>query len=684
MKIQAKDMELNEGIQKEWLITNGIGGYAASTIFGINTRKYHGLLIAPLTPPARRFLVLSKVDESLEIEGKTYNLYSNICQNFIADGFRYQVEFEKEYIPIFTYKIESIIIKKLICLEYGKNTVCIIYKIDNPENKKLKLNITPIINFRDFHTMSTNHNFELKQSIRDRKVKIEIDNNANIPIYMYSSDGAYTEYNNNTFNNMHYVEEEKRGFFPEENLSVPGTYRIDLEDLSKKEVEFVCSLEDNIEEINVKKVINKEIIRINELMYKTEILDKKQDVEKLTKAELEKRNLFRDFIIAIDNFIVYRPNFALHTIIAGYPWFLDWGRDSLISFEGLLLSTKQYDIAKEVLLTLTRDMKFGLVPNGYSGYDNRPLYNSVDSSLLLFEAVYKYLIYTNDIKFIKDYIYDKLVIIIENYSKKIDLDDNNIFLDKDGLISSGTENTQNTWMDAKYGNYSFTPRNGKTVEVNSLWYNSLKIIEELSIKFKNKKQADKYKQMAEKCKKSFEEKFYNKKKKCLYDVLGDSKTRPNQLFATALTFPILDPNGEIANEMLETVNKKLLNKYGLKTLAKGEKGYVDVYEGDSFKRDSIYHQGTTWPWLLGLYYNTLENKIKFEKNKSKKKELEKEKQKFKEDVKKVFTKEIYDRGTIGTIAEIYDSKLPNLPKGTMAQAWSVAEVFRIIKDYFEG
>ena len=682
MKIQTKDMELNKGIEKEWLITNGIGGYAASTILGINTRKYHGLLVAPINPPAKRNLILSKLDESLQIEDKTYNLYSNICKNYISDGFKYQTEFEKEYIPMFTYKIGNISIKKLICLQYGKNTVCILYKIDNKENKNIKLNITPVINFRDFHTMTTDHNFTLKQKVNGKKVKIEVDDNSSTPIYIHSSDGVYIEHYNDTFWNMHYVEEEERGFYPEENLCVPGTYEIFIPEESQKEIEFICSLEENIEEINVKKVINKEIIRINELMYKTEILDKKQDVEKISKEELTKRNLLRDFIIAIDNFIVYRPSFALHTIIAGYPWFLDWGRDSLISFEGLLLCTKQFNIAKDILLTLTRDIKFGLVPNGYSGYDNRPLYNSVDSSLLLFEAVYKYLQYTGDYKFIENQIFDKLVVIIDNYSKGIDLDDNNIFLDKDGLISSGTENTQNTWMDAKYGNYCFTPRNGKTVEVNSMWYNSLKIIEELSIKFSKKRQASKYKKMSEECKKSFEEKFYNTKKKCLYDVLGDTKTRPNQLFATSLSYPVIDPNGEIAKEMFETVTKKLLNKYGLKTLAKGEKGYVDIYEGDSFKRDSSYHQGITWPWLLGLYYNTIENRIKFEKSKTKKKELEKEKIKFQESVRKTFVKELYERGTIGTIAEIYDSKMPNLPKGTMAQAWSVAEVFRIIKDYF--
>ena len=677
MKIETQEMKLKDGIEKEWLITNGIGGYSSSTIFGINTRKYHGLLVAPLTPPARRHLILSKLDESITVNNKKYNLYSNMCRDFISSGYKYLESFEKDYIPIFTYKVNDITIKKLICMQYGKNTVCVLYKIDNP-GKQAKFTITPIIDFRDFHTMTTNWEFNLKQNVKNKKVKIEINDKSETPIYMCISDGNYIQHNNDVFRNMYYIEEEKRGFFPEENLSVPGSFEIEIPQESHKEISYVCSLDENIEEINVKKVINKEIIRINELMYESGLVEEKQDMEKLNKEEIKQRELIRDFIMATDNFVVYRPNFGLHTIIAGYPWFLDWGRDSLISFEGLLLATKRYEIAKEVLLTSIRDIKFGLVPNGYSGYDNRPLYNSSDSSLLLFEAVYKYVRYTGDYKFIEKNIYEKLVLIINNYCKGIDLDDNNIFLDIDGLLSAGTENTQNTWMDAKYGNHCFTPRNGKTVELNSLWYNALKILEELSNKFGNKKEAKEYAKKAMQCQKAFIEQFYNKKKKCLYDVIGDTKVRPNQLFATALSHPVIEPNSEISKEMLETVTKKLLNKYGLKTLAKGEKGYVDIYEGDAFRRDSSYHQGITWPWLLGLYYDTLKNMVKTEKDKTSKKELQIKLNEFIENVTKTFTKELYERGAIGSIAEIYDSKTPYLPKGTIAQAWSVAEIFRII------
>lgn len=211
MKLEKEQLDLREGITKEWIITNGIGGYASSTALGINTRKYHGLLVAPLTPPARRYVVLSKLDESVEIEGKKYNLYSNICKNYISDGYKYLESFEKEYVPVFSYKVKNFKVTKIICMEYGKNTVCVLYRIKN-DGPTAKFTVTPIINFRDFHTMSTNHNFRLKQDIRDKKVKIQIDENNNNPIYLYMSKGTYIEHFNDTFNNMYYIEEEKEDF----------------------------------------------------------------------------------------------------------------------------------------------------------------------------------------------------------------------------------------------------------------------------------------------------------------------------------------------------------------------------------------------------------------------------------------------------------------------------------------
>ena len=662
----AKDkMSLEEGIKREWIITNGLGGYCSSTIIGANTRKYHGLLVAPLTPPARRHLILSKLDESIQTDGKKYNLYTNMCKNYISDGYKYLQSFKKDYIPVFEYEVAGINIKKSICMEYRKNTVVLVYEIKNNDKDSI-LTLAPIMNLRDFHTVTANYEFDLRQNINKNKVKIVINRQAETPIYMNLTNGKYIKHENDKFNNMYYIEEEKRGMAAEENLIVPGRYEIELAPNEEKTITFVCSLEENIEEIDGKEIIKKEISRINKLIDKSNLLNS------------ENEELVKTYIIASDNFVVYRPSFALYTIIAGYPWFLDWGRDSLISFEGLLLLSNRYEIAKEVLLTYIRDIKFGLVPNGYSGYDNRPLYNSADASLLLFEQVKKFLNYTKDYNFVEKNIYRSLIKVIESYINGINHDNNNIWLDKDGLLVAGTEHTQNTWMDAKVGEYCVTPRNGKAVEINAMWYNALKIAEELTELYGTKEQEKKYNELAEKCKKSFTEKFYNKRRKCLYDVIGDSKIRPNQLFAISLTYQVIEPNSEIATEMFETVTKKLLNDYGLKTLAKGEPFYKEVYEGDVLKRDMSYHQGITWPWLLGIYSDAYRNRIKAEKNAKVKNELKKQYENFRENVKQTFIKEMNENSTVGSISELYDSKKPYLAKGAFAQAWSVSEIFKII------
>ena len=678
MKFEKKDLGLDTGLQKEWIITNGIGGYASSTILGANTRKYHGLLVAPFSAPARRYLILSKLDESIILDGRKHELYTNVCRNHISQGFKYLESFQKEILPVFKYKVEDTEITKTICMQHGRNTVGIYYKIRNG-NAKAKLELAPILNFRDFHSMNTGHDFEISQDSKKNKIKLVIDKNVSHPVYMKISEGNYIQHIHNLFYNMFYVEEEKRGFFPEENHIVSGVFEIDIEPNEEKDITFICSLEENIDEIDYKQLINSEIIRINNIYNSSLLIDNGK--ENKTKEELERDNLARLYLIAADNFVVHRPTFGLHTLIAGYPWFLDWGRDALISMEGILLIPRRYELAREILLTCTRDIKYGLLPNGYSEVDNSPLYNSADSSLLLFEQVQKYLEYTDDNKFIKENIYPKLKQIIENYAKGIDFDDNNIHLEDDGLISSGTETTQNTWMDAKYADFAFTPRNGKVVEINALWYNSLKIMEVLSKKYEKlgkKMISKKYADMAEECKKSFNKEFYNARRKCLYDVVGDGKIRPNQLFALSLTYPVVEPDSEMAKNIISVVEKKLLNNYGLKTLAKGEKNYVDIYEGDSFRRDMSYHQGITWPWLLGLYYNSLRNMKVFEKDKDKRKELTTKISEFKKKTEKTFKKEIMESGCIGSISELYDSKTPYLPKGAFVQCWSITEVFRII------
>lgn len=674
MKLGKLKLDLKDGLKKEWIITNGIGGFCSSTVIGANTRRYHGLLIASLNPPASRYLILSKLDESISIEDRNYCLYTNICKEYVSDGFKRQESFEKEYFPIFNYKVEDVKIEKKIAMIYGKNTTVVSYKIQNGRQAS-KMTIAPIVNFRDFHSMTANKNFTLKQNVNATKVCVNFVEENTRPIYMYLSEGKYIDYESDTFKNMYYIKEEQRGFYSEENLAVSGRFEVELQPKEIKEIYFVVSLDENVEKINVPDVFEKEQERLEKIVENSNLIKEKK---KYTRQEKEQNQVIKDLIITSDSFVIDRPKFASKSIIAGFPWFLDWGRDTFIAFEGILLVTKRFEEAKSVLKTFTKDIKEGLVPNGYAEGTDKPLYNSVDASLLLFEVVNKYLSYTKDYDFVKENLYNILKDIIFNYTKGINLDNNNIYVAEDNLLNSGTKDTQNTWMDAKIGDYVVTPRNGKAVEINALWYNALKTLESLAKRFKDKDTMLKSRKMAKKHKEAFANQFYNKKKKCLYDVIDDDRIRPNQLFALATTYPVLDLTSEEAKNTFETCTSKLLLTHGLRTLARGEDGYVPEYEGDGFKRDMCYHQGPTWPWLLGIYNDAFENIIKAEKDEKANKKLKENYAKFLDDVYVTFKKEIYAEEGICTISEIYNSKLPYTAGGTFSQAWSVSEVLRII------
>ncbi len=666
---------------REWLITNGIGGYAASTDFGgMNTRRYHGLLIASMNPPGERKLILSKVDESIEIGKNKYNLYTNNSLGDISEGYTYMTKFEKGIIPIYTYKVENVVIEKSICMVYGKNAVVVMYRIMN-QKSNTKINITPIVNFRDFHAEKLDTKFNYNQIIEEGKIQLNFENSTRVNIGVKGS--KYTVHKDDYFRSMFYEKEQERGFDAEENHLVPGTFEIELKPNEDKEITFVCSIEEKnginfneIQSINAREVIDNEVKRIGRQLIESKLL---LNLPKSNEDEAIYRDLVRKYIIASDNFIVYRSSTKLHTIIAGYPWFLDWGRDSLIAFEGLLLMPKRFKIAEEVLLTYANKVKKGIVPNGFDEYTNKPLYNSVDASLLFFDAVYKYLKYTGNYDFVRDNLYSKMKNIIDQYIDGTNLDNNNIYLDeRDYLLVSGTPETQNTWMDAKVGDKAITPRNGKAVEINAMWYNALKIMQEINKHWGKPIATIEYGYLAQRTKKSFAKEFYNPQKKCLYDVIGDDKVRPNQIFAISMSFPVLECNGDIAKETFITITQKLLNKFGLQTLASDELGFVPVYEGGPIQRDSSYHQGPAWPWLLGQYYNAMNNMIKAEEKDAYKEGLKNTLLQFKVNIANTFINELTRGNTVGSICELYDASSPKWGKGAFAQAWSVSEIFRIL------
>lgn len=695
---------------REWLITNGIGGFAASTDKGgMNTRRYHGLLIAALQPPHLRTMILSKVDESIEINGKKYQLFTNDSNGTLSNGYKYQKDFQKEIVPIYSYAVDGVRIQKTISMIHGKNAVVVVYKIAN-KKATTKLQLTPLVNFRDFHSDNQSLEFDYDQDVRADRTQVIYKNGYRLNLYV--SNSKFIKHDNDMFYHMHYKVEEERGFTDTENHMIPGTFEVSVKPNADVTITFVAGLEsgkfgtdfEQIHKIDGIKVITEEVNRVKDLIKESKLLKEKNVHEQVNALYLEGsensvydehdevyKELVRKYIIASDNFVVKRESNQLHSIIAGYPWFLDWGRDAFIAFEGLLLISKRYDLAKEVLLNFANSMQEGIIPNGFDEYTDNPLYNSVDASLLFINAVQKYLDYTGDYKFVINELYKYMKDIIDHYVEGTNFSENNIYLDKnDCLLVSGTPYIQNTWMDAKVDGRVITPRNGKAVEINALWYNALKIMEELTTK--NWKglitvpiSKLEYGFLAKKCKESFAQKFYNENKKCLYDVIAvdkqgekaDDKVRPNQLFALSLKYPIMDLDQDEAKNVFITVTNKLLNKYGLKTLAEGEKGYIPVYKGGPVERDEAYHQGITWPWLLGLYYDALKNLIDANDELTQQ-ELSRSLVQFRTNVANTFINEMLNGNTVDNISEIYDSENAKCGKGCFAQAWSVSEVFRII------
>ena len=693
---------------REWLITNGIGGFAASTDKGgMNTRRYHGLLIAALQPPHLRTMILSKVDESIEINGKKYQLFTNDSNGTLSNGYKYQKDFQKEIVPIYSFAVDGVRIQKTISMIHGKNAVVVVYKIAN-KKATTKLQLTPLVNFRDFHSDNQSLEFDYDQDVREDKTQVIYKNGYRLNLYV--SNSKFIKHDNDMFYHMHYKVEQDRGFTDTENHMIPGTFEVNVKPNADMTITFVAGLEsgkfgtdfEQIHKIDGTKVITEEVNRVKDLIKESKLLKEKNVHEQVNALYLEGsensvydehdevyKELVRKYIIASDNFVVKRDSNELYSIIAGYPWFLDWGRDAFIAFEGLLLISKRFDVAKEVLLNFANCLHDGIVPNGFDEYTDNPLYNSVDASLLFINAVQKYLDYTGDYKFVISELYKYMKDIIDHYAEGTNFSENNIYLDKnDYLLVSGTPYIQNTWMDAKVEGRVITPRNGKAVEINALWYNALRIMEDI-VKKDWKKPISisklEYGFLAKKCKENFVQKFYNDDKKCLYDVIvvdeqgerADDKIRPNQLFALSLKYPILDLDQDEAKNVFITVTNKLLNKFGLKTLAEGEVGYIPVYKGGPVERDEAYHQGITWPWLLGLYYDALKNLIEANDELTQQ-ELTRSLIQFRTNVANTFINEMLNGNTVDSICEIYDSENAKAGKGCFAQAWSVSEIFRII------
>ncbi|MFZ5652619.1 MAG: amylo-alpha-1,6-glucosidase [Bacillota bacterium] len=647
-----------QAIQKEWLVTNGIGGYASSTVINANTRKYHGLLVASLTPPVGRTVLLSKVDERFETEGRTYNLATNRTLQGVAEfGFIHMQRALVGIFPTFIYSFIDVIIEKTIFMVYGTNTTVILYRIRNGSSPST-LRLIPMVNCRDFHwTTSIGKINFCSEALPVRggtgvsvKCVPEVP-----PLKLYCSGRAAYCKGGGWFKGMFYPGEQERGEHASEDLYVPGHFMVSLAAKEERVFSLTATIEEGSGDLHLRG---------------EELLEAQRERHRLL---LERSGLpdgfSRRLALAADAFVVRRQSTGTKSVIAGYHWFNDWGRDTMISLPGLTLVTGRHEDAREILYTFARYCKDGLIPNMFPDAPGEPLYNTVDASLWFFNAAYKYLQYTGDFEFIFEEIYPVLKEIAGWYIKGTHF---NIHKDGDGLINAGSAEMQLTWMDAKVDHWVVTPRHGKPVEISALWYNALKILNEIAGRAGA---AVPYGELSEKVLKSFQEKFWYEEGGYFYDVLGedsqDAHLRPNQVIAMALPYSPVTLSR--ARQALRRVWHELYATYGLRSLSYYEPEYRGVYIGDRVERDGAYHQGTVWSWLMGPFITAYRRAYGYSPASRKQVEI----------FINPFREHLRHHG-VGFISEIFDGNEPVIPRGCIAQAWGVAEVLRAyVEDVLE-
>ena len=649
---------IEEGNEISWLLTNGIGGYASSTICGGSNSAFNSYLTASFNPPVERYVILSRTQEYITLSERSYDLTSQTYVNYNKEGQKYLQKFIFDDVPEYYYGVEDINIKKTIALEHEKNTVVICYDIQNG-SEDMTFSILPLFNYRPIGLTSDKSQMNFKTKINNKILSIYPTKDKVINFYI--SEGTYFDRKELpvTMATPNYLVDEdnyniidnRTGCLSLDNHFTPYEVKINVKPFENKRIYVKCSTDE---------IDNKDGFKI--------VMDHKNRMNDLVNLAGYKDNFINNLIKSADNFIVKRNSTGLKTILAGYPWFTDWGRDTMIAFEGLTLVTNRFNDAKEILLSFAKYIKNGLVPNVFPDEGTKPMYNTVDASLWYFQAVYKYLFYTgedDDFKFVYDNIYPKLVEIIDAYMNGTDF---SIKMDDDYLISAGDGLDQVTWMDVRVGDLVVTPRHGKPVEINALWYNALCIMKILSKKYNDTR--INYSHLSDKVKESFNLKYWNEDKNCLYDVIepNDDKIRPNQIFAVSLPFTLLDECKE--KKIVDTVYKYLYATYGLRSLSFTEEGYNNKYIGKLINRDKAYHTGTTWAYLFGPFISAYCKVNNYSKEAIKKAEY----------MCKLFEDHLKD-GCINGIAEIFDGDFASVSRGCYTQAWSVAEVLRsYVKD----
>ncbi|HEV7701242.1 MAG TPA: amylo-alpha-1,6-glucosidase [Pyrinomonadaceae bacterium] len=626
---------------REWLETNGIGGYASGTVAGLHTRRYHGLLVAATRPPLGRLVLLSKFEEKLIIDGRQYELSANRYPGVVSPtGFQYLVKFRLDPFPIWTYQIHGLRLEKSIFMVHGENTTVCRWSLLDP-TPDVWLEVRPLIASRDHHHLQhEREDVEATSDVVDRVVSYQML--ADTPTVNFAHNARGVEVTDNWYRNFEYAIELERGFDFHEDLLQPFMLRFDL----ANDAVVVASTEDRtVADSN--EFATGEIARRQALIEMANVSDDPS----------------RQLLLAADQFIVDRGGGK--TVIAGYHWFSDWGRDTMIALNGLTLATNRPEIARSIILEYSRHISDGMLPNRFPDEGETPEYNTVDATLWYFEAIRAFVAATDDLDLVRE-IYTKLIDIIDWHVSGTRY---GIKVDSDGLLHAGEAGSQLTWMDAKVGDLVITPRTGKPVEIQALWYNTLCVMCDLAREVGDERRSE-FLLMAAKAKRNFNELFWNDADQCLYDVINgewrDASVRPNQIFAVSLLHTML-PAAK-ARKVVDKVEAELLTPVGLRSLSPGDPRYVGTYIGSPFERDSAYHQGTVWAWLIGPFVDAY-RKVHSNDSVARRRMGE-----IIEGLEATLSQTM-----LGQIGEIFDGDPPHASRGAAAQAWSVAELLRIKK-----
>ena len=640
----ADCQNLKHALGREWLETNGLGGFACSTIIGANVRRHNGWLVAALMPPVDRYVLLSKFEDRVRSNGQDFHLSTNLYPGTVfPHGFNIQTEFRLRPWPTFRYVSHDFAIERSICLIHGEHTVVVSYR--NLGDGPVELKLHPLLAFREAGAL-TARNANVNFAVERRAGVLAVQPYRELPRLFFHAVPTGVDVKADWYQRFHYPVEQDCGEASEEDLFTPFELTFKLR--KGETTHIVVTIEE-------KAGVNAEALLAGERQQR-KIYERETDPTR------------QALLIAADSFIAKRDQTSA-TVLAGFPAESDWGRDAMVALPGLTLTTGKFDLAKKILRQFAGRRERGLIPNVFPEGGEKPEYNSVDASLWFVVATWQFWKASGDAAGAKELL-PALRDVVRNYRDGTRYD---IFADKDGLISAGKTGTQLTWMDIKVAGFVPTPRHGKPVEINALWFNALLMLAELEEELGgDSPAADLLRKFADQVASSFVKTFWNAAGSCLYDVVQgdfrDPTIRPNQIFAVSLPHSPLDKTQQQA--VLDCVTKHLLTPYGLRTLARSHEKYCQRYTGNRWQRDCASHQGSIWPWLIGSYCDAYARVYG----------TGRPQRKAMAGIIQHLLAHLTEAG-LCSVSEIFDGDPPHRPVGCFAQAWSVAELLRIYDAY---